>query len=71
MDDLQQIGIHAALEQQVAAELGRKRRELGGLEHHGIAGEERRQRVADREQEGEVPRADDADDPVRLVFDAR
>jgi hypothetical protein len=46
-----------------------ERGELGGLDDDGGAGLEGRDRVPDREDQGEVPGADDADDRVRPVLD--
>ena len=47
----------------------RERRQLRGLDHHGIAGEQRGHGVAEREVERRVPRADDADHAARPVGD--
>ncbi len=57
--------------QQVADQLGqhqdRPRRRLSRLEHHAVAGGERRRELPRRHQEREVPRDDLADDAERLV----
>src|SRR6266849_5406719 len=52
---------------QLGAEHGAARRHLGGLDDHGVARHERRDRLADGEVEGEVPGSDDPDHPVRQV----
>ena len=43
------------------------RRLLGGLEHHGVAGGERRGQLPDGHQDGEVPGDDLAHDAERFV----
>ena len=48
-----------------------QRCERVGLEHHAVAGHERRQGVADAEREGVVPGRDDADHAARPVMHAR
>ncbi len=59
---------------QTAEKLGEKlrgtRRELGGFQHHAVAGGERRDQRHDRQLERIVPRADDAHDSDRLVENA-
>jgi hypothetical protein len=47
----------------------RQRGELGRLDHHRAPGGERRDRVADRQQERKVPRRDNPDHRERPVDD--
>ena len=59
---------------QAAEELGEElrgaRRELGGFQHHPVAGRERGDQRHDRQLERVIPRADDADDADRLMENA-
>jgi hypothetical protein len=45
--------------------------QLGGFEHHPIAGGQRRNERRDGELKRVIPRADDADNADRLIEDAR
>ena len=66
-DDLPQALRQAGLDQQLVRPQGRQRGLRVGLEHHRVAGQERRQGVADRQRERVVPGRDDADDAARMV----
>ena len=57
--------------QQLRHELAGARRQFRGLQHHAVAGGERREHRHHRQLEGVIPRADDADDAQRLIKDAR
>lgn len=46
-------------------------RDLAGLEDGGVSGRDRLDQDGPRREQGEVPRADDTDDAVGLVFDPR
>ena len=63
--------VEHARRQQVADQLDqnqdRGRRLLGRLQHHAVAGGQRRRELPDRHQDREVPRDDLADDAERLV----
>ena len=68
-DDLPGLGREAGLLEQLG---GEQRGEHGlrvGLGHHRVAGQERRDAVAERHRERVVPRRDDADDTLRHAVD--
>ena len=53
------------LAEQLDEALGQQRRVLGGLEHDGVARDERRRELPGRDRDREVPRRDRADDADR------
>jgi hypothetical protein len=57
----------ARLERELAEAHGRQRRELGRLQHDGVARRERRREAPAGDGHGEVPRDDDPDDAERLL----
>ena len=64
---LQQALGHAGLHQKLDGRQGREGALRVGSQHHGVAREEGRERVADGQAQGVVPRRDDADDSLRAV----
>ena len=66
-DDVDDARREAGLHDQLAEAQRRERRLLGGLQHDGAAGGQRRRELPGRHQQREVPRDDLADDADRLA----
>ncbi|OPZ56304.1 MAG: hypothetical protein BWY91_00449 [bacterium ADurb.BinA028] len=65
--DLQHTVRQPGVGEHLGSEQGRQRRLRVGPKHHGVAGEQGGQAVADRQRERVVPRADDPHDAVGLA----
>ncbi len=66
-DDVEHAGGQARLEPELRVAQGREGGEAGGLEHHGVAGGDRRRRLPVADVEREVPRRDQGGDADRLA----
>ena len=66
-DDVDDALGDPGLERELLEPQRRQRRQLGRLEHHGVAGGQRRRELPRRDRQREVPRRDQADDPERLA----
>ena len=66
-DDLDDAFRNARLEAELGQAQGRERRQLGGLQHGGVAARERGPELPARDVQREVPRDDQPDDAERLA----
>jgi hypothetical protein len=69
LDDVEQPVRQAGLGEEIEHETPGEGRDLGRLDHHRVAGEERLHRRVERQDEGAVPGRDDPDDAERAVGD--
>ena len=66
-DDVDDAVRHPGLRGELGEAQRRQRRELGGLEHDGVAGGERRSELPRGDRQREVPRGDQTNDAQRLA----
>ena len=66
-DDVDDAGRESGLLDQLHELERRRRRELRRLDHHGVAGSQRRRQLPRHQQQRRVPRNDGRDDAKRLV----
>ena len=69
LNDADEAGRRPRLAEETLDHASDERRQLRRLQDDGVAGGDRRRRLADRETDREVPRSDDRHDPERLVTD--
>jgi hypothetical protein len=67
--DIDETRRQAGADRQLGEIDGRKRRHLGGFQHHRVAGGERRTKLPGGHRNGKVPRRDGADDSIGLGHD--